>query len=159
MILNFKQQSNAVRAKAAQFGIDLDLHLPVSRLNMAQRQKVEILKLLWRNARILILDEPTSQLSPLEANDILETMHKLAASGRIVILITHHIEELRKFASVFTILRQGQVISSFPAKTVQAEELARLMIGEKDSETANVSNKNKDENININRLILKGGIS
>jgi simple sugar transport system ATP-binding protein len=122
---------------------------------MAQRQKVEILKLLWRDSRILILDEPTSQLTPFEAEEILQTMTNLAAAGRIVILITHHIEELRKFASVITVLRQGHIVANFSAKTVQAEELARLMIGEKYSEALTTAPP-KTNNTDINRLMLKG---
>jgi general nucleoside transport system ATP-binding protein len=156
MILNHKQQALAVKAKAIQYGIDLDIHLPISRLNMAQCQKVEILKLLWRDARILILDEPTSQLAPFEAEEILQTMTNLAASGRIVILITHHIEELRKFASVITVLRQGRMVANFQAKTVQAEELASLMIGEKYSEAMSVTTHTKTSNADVNRLMLKG---
>jgi len=133
LILNPKKQAATIGDKAARHGIDLDLYAPISRLNMAQRQKVEILKLLWRDARILILDEPTSQLAPFEAEEILQTMSHLANQGRIVILITHHIEELLKFASVITVLRQGRVIDNFYGSSVQAEELARLMIGELDS--------------------------
>jgi len=135
VILNPKKQAAAIGDKAAQHGIDFDLYAPISRLNMAQRQKVEILKLLWRDARILILDEPTSQLAPFEADEILQTMSRLASQGKIVILITHHIEELLKFASVITVLRRGHVIDSFAGGNVQAEELARLMIGERSIQT------------------------
>ncbi len=151
MILNRKEQAAKVREKASQYGIDLDLHLPVSRLNMAQRQKVEILKLLWRDARILILDEPTSQLAPFEAEEILQTMTGLAQSGKIVVLITHHIEELRKFASVINVLRQGRLVANFSAGNVQAEELARIMIG------ADVAIPAPDERAktDITRIMLK----
>ncbi len=130
MILRPKKQAAAIAEKAAQYGINLDLHAPVSRLNMAEKQKVEILKLLWRNARILILDEPTSHLAPLESAEILSTMARLSMSGKIVILITHHIEELLKFAKMISVLRQGKLVANFSAESVQAEELARLMIGE-----------------------------
>lgn len=152
MILNRKVQAAKVKEKAALYGIDLDLHLPVSRLNMAQRQKVEILKLLWRDARILILDEPTSQLAPFEAEDILQTMTQLAQSGKIVILITHHIEELRKFASVITVLRQGRLVANLSAETVKAEELARIMIGADVSIPVPAETSKTD----ITRLMLKG---
>ncbi len=135
VILNAKKQAAAISDKAVKHGIELDLYAPISRLNMAQRQKVEILKLLWRDARILILDEPTSQLTPFEAEEILQTMTKLSGEGKIVILITHHIEELLKFASVITLLRRGKIVNSFVAGSIQAEELARLMIGEKTIKT------------------------
>jgi ABC-type uncharacterized transport system ATPase subunit len=131
VILNHKKQADLVDQTASKYGINLDLFAPVSRLNMAQKQKVEILKLLWRDTRILVLDEPTSQLAPFEAEEILQTMDHLATSGKIVILITHHIQELLTFASIISVLRQGRLISSFAAKSVSAEELARIMIGDK----------------------------
>ncbi len=134
IILQPKKHAEVIAEKAAQYGIDLDLLAPISRLNMAQKQKVEILKLLSRDARILILDEPTSQLAPFEAEEILGTMDNLAVSGKIVILITHHIEELLRFAAVISVLRQGRLISSFTGKSVKAEELAQIMIGERFSE-------------------------
>lgn len=130
MILQSKKQSAMIAEKAAQYGIHLDLSAPISSLNMAQKQKVEILKLLWRDARILILDEPTSQLAPFEAEEILQTMNNLAASGKIVILITHHIEELLRFASTISVLRQGHLVSNFDGKSVTAAELAQIMIGD-----------------------------
>ena len=79
--LRKKVQAERVAAKAAEFGIDLDVLSPIWRLSIAERQKVEILKLLWRDARILILDEPTSQLAPFDAEDILLTMDKLSKGG------------------------------------------------------------------------------
>ncbi len=139
LILQSKRQAEMIAEKAAEYGIHIDLFAPISRLNMAQKQKVEILKLLWREARILILDEPTSQLAPFEAEEILRTMDNLAASGKIVILITHHIEELLRFASVISVLRQGRLMSNFAGKSVLAEELAQIMIGDYKATYSSVS--------------------
>lgn len=127
-VLRTREQADQVRAKAKEFGIELDLFAPVWRLNIAERQKVEILKLLWRDSKILILDEPTSQLAPFEAEDILLTMERLASEGRIIVLITHHIEEILSFSSHVTVLRKGRCIANLESKTVHAQELAKLMV-------------------------------
>ncbi len=127
-ILRTKDQADQVKAKAKEFGIELDLFTPVWRLNIAERQKVEILKLLWRDSKILILDEPTSQLAPFEAEDILLTMDRLANEGRIIVLVTHHIEEILRFSSHVTVLRKGRCIANLETKTVHAQELAKLMV-------------------------------
>lgn len=121
-------QAERVAAKAAEFGINLDVLAPVWRLSIAERQKVEILKLLWRDSEILILDEPTSQLAPFEAEDILLTMEKLSQQGRVVILISHHIEEILRFSSQISVLRKGRCVANLSSHTVDAQELARLMV-------------------------------
>jgi simple sugar transport system ATP-binding protein len=127
-VLRHRAQAERVAAKAAQFGIEIDVLSPIWRLSVAERQKVEILKLLWRNARILILDEPTSQLAPFEAEDILQTVSKLSKQGRIVILISHHIEEILRFSSHITVLRKGRCVGNLESRKVHAQELANLMV-------------------------------
>lgn len=117
-----------VAEKARQQGFHLDLFVPVSQLSIADRQKLEIFKLLWRNAKVLILDEPTSQLTPFEAEDILSIAQNLAENGRIVILITHHISEVVAFARRITVLRQGKCITTVDGKTTDSDDLARLMV-------------------------------
>lgn len=119
---------NLVQSKADELGFKIDLTCPVSHLGIADRQKLEIFKLIWRDARVLILDEPTSQLTPFEAEEVLSIARELAESGRIVILITHHINEVINFAKHVTVLRQGRCISTIEASTVTCEELAKLMI-------------------------------
>ncbi len=159
MILQPKKQAAMVAQKAAQYGIDLDLSAAVSRLNMAQKQKVEILKLLWRDARILILDEPTSQLAPFEAEDILQTMNKLSVAGKIVILITHHIQELLQFASVISVLRQGKLVATLKAKEVQAEQLAQMMIGDNEIiQSSFVAPATESKNLSLKNVSVKNSI-
>lgn len=127
-LVNPKTMGALIEAKACQFGIKLDVFKTISRLSISERQKVEILKLLWRDARILILDEPTSQLAPFEAEEILSMMDKLAKQGKIVTFISHHIDEIVRFASRVTVLRKGKCIATFDKKDVSAQELAKLMV-------------------------------
>lgn len=117
-----------VSARAQELGFQIDLSVPVSSLSIADRQKLEIFKLLWRDARVLILDEPTSQLTPFEAEDILTIARGLADSGRIVILITHHINEVMNFAKRITVLRQGKCITTVDGDALSSDELAKLMV-------------------------------
>lgn len=127
-----KELEKKVRAKASELGFEIDILCPVSNLSIAERQKLEIFKLLWRNARVLILDEPTSQLTPFEAEDILSIVQKLAERGRIVILITHHIAEVLKFATRITVLRKGKCITTTDTGSLGSDELAKLMIDAED---------------------------
>ncbi len=128
ILINKKEQTKRLRSLAAKAGMHLELDKPVDKLSMAERQKVEILKLLWRDARILILDEPTSQLPAFEAEDILLTAQELAREDKVVILISHHIDEILRFASRITVLRGGKHVTTIAANEVQAHELASLMV-------------------------------
>jgi simple sugar transport system ATP-binding protein len=127
-LLDLKKAGERVSNVAAQFGFDIDVYLPVWRLSMAERQKVELLKLLWRDARVIILDEPTSQLAPFEAEDILQTVQALARQGRIVVFISHHLDEILRFADNITVLRKGQLVANVSSMSVQADELARMLV-------------------------------
>ncbi len=129
LLLDQKKQSQRLQHLAKKIGIQLDLTKAVATLSVAERQKVEILKLLWRDANILILDEPTSQLAAFEAEDILSTAQKLARDGKIVVLISHHIEEILRFSSRITVLRNARHIATIDTGKMQANELARLMVG------------------------------
>jgi simple sugar transport system ATP-binding protein len=154
--LRKKVQAENVAAKASEFGIDLDILAPVWRLSIAERQKVEILKLLWRDARILILDEPTSQLAPFDAEDILLTMEKLSKQGRIVILISHHIEEILRFSSKISVLRKGRCVATLASHTVQAQELATLMVDKLDASPVARSNvRVQSPCLKMNNVTLK----
>jgi len=119
-----------VEKKAKSFGFDFDLDMPVWKLSISECQKLEIFKLLWKDVRILILDEPTSQLAPFEAEDILSIMSHMANNGRTVLMISHNIEEVLRFPSQVTVLRKGRCISTVNARTVSVSEVARMMIGE-----------------------------
>jgi len=127
-LLDLNRAGERVAGVAAQFGFDVDVYKPIWRLSMAERQKVELLKLLWRDARVIILDEPTSQLAPFEAEDILQTVQALARQGRIVVFISHHLDEILRFSDNITVLRKGQLVANVNTMSVQADELARMLV-------------------------------
>jgi ABC-type uncharacterized transport system ATPase subunit len=127
-----KRLERRVADMAEAFGFNFSLAAPVETLGIAERQKLEIFKLLWRDCEVLILDEPTSQLTPLEADEILTLVDGLTRSsrdsGRIVILITHHIAEVKRFAERITVLRQGQCVATKDATALTTTEIAHMMV-------------------------------
>ncbi len=127
--INRKLLKEQAEEKAKSFGFDFDLNMPVWKLSISECQKLEIFKLLWKNVRILILDEPTSQLAPFEAEDILSVMSHMTKNGRTVLMISHNIEEVLRFSSHVTVLRKGRCISTVNARTVSVSDIAHMMIG------------------------------
>jgi simple sugar transport system ATP-binding protein len=98
-------------------------------LSVGEQQRVEILKALYRGARILILDEPTSQLTPQEADDLFATLRLMAAEGRTVIFISHKLEEVMAVSHRVTVLRKGRVVGTVMTTDTNPRELARMMVG------------------------------
>ena len=114
---------------ASQCGFEIELNTPVQRLSVGERQKVEILKVLYRDAKILVLDEPTAVLTPQETEALFITVQKLVANGLSVILISHKLNEIMQVSHRVCVLRQGKL--TYQAKTADASptELAQAMIG------------------------------
>jgi ABC-type uncharacterized transport system ATPase subunit len=104
-------------------------HARVWQLSVGEQQRVEILKALYRGARILILDEPTSLLTPQEADDLFETLRRMTAEGRTIIFVSHKLDELMAVADRVTVLRAGKLIGTVNARDTDQRALARMMIG------------------------------
>ena len=112
------------------FGLATEPDRPVWQLSMGERQRVEILKALWRDARILILDEPTAVLTPAEAEELGEVLRHMADDGRSVIFISHKLHEVTGFCDEATVLRGGETVAaSLPVAETDAATLAGLMVG------------------------------
>lgn len=124
-----RQLRDTVRSLAAATGLSIDPDARISTLNVASRQRVEIIKSLIRSTRVLILDEPTSVLSPSESTELLRWLRSLAAEGRSVVLITHKLDEALSVADDITVLRNGRGVLS-GTSGVTANELVQAMLGE-----------------------------
>jgi simple sugar transport system ATP-binding protein len=111
------------------YGLDLDPSAKVSSLSVGEQQRVEIMKLLYRRAELLILDEPTAVLTPVESESLFGILRRIREEGRSVILITHRIPEVLSVADRITVLRDGKLVATMRAGGTSAEELSRLMIG------------------------------
>jgi len=114
---------------SASFGFDVDPSQQVWKLPMGQQQQVEILKLLYRNAEILILDEPTSVLTPSETQPFFDMLRRLKAAGKSILFITHKLEEVMDVADEVTVMRGGRVTATLKTDATDVGELARLMVG------------------------------
>lgn len=104
-------------------------HARIWQLSVGEQQRVEILKALYRGARVLILDEPTSQLTPQEADDLFQTLRLMAGEQRAIVFISHKLEEVMAVSSRVTVLRRGRVVGTVLTKDTNPRALARMMVG------------------------------
>ena len=131
----FRLELALARARAALQRLGRDYHLEVdpdarvADLSVGQRQRVEILKALYRGADVLILDEPTAVLTPAEADHLFRILGSLRDEGKAVVLITHKLREIRAVTDVVTVMRQGRIVATLPTTETSAEQLAELMVG------------------------------
>ena len=134
LFANAGEAGKAVVEAGRSVGLAVDPAAVVGRLSVAERQRVEILKVLALGARIVILDEPTAVLTDQEAASLLVAIRKIAAQGRAVVMITHKLREVAGHSDRVTIMRAGRtVISGAPVGTLGADDLGRLMMGEETS--------------------------
>jgi simple sugar transport system ATP-binding protein len=121
------------RAELARLGreyhLEVDPDARVADLSVGHRQRVEILKALYRGAEVLILDEPTAVLTPQEADDLFRILASLRDEGKTILLITHKLREIREATDAVTVMRQGSVVTTLPTAETTAEQLAELMVG------------------------------
>jgi ABC-type uncharacterized transport system ATPase subunit len=120
----------AVATRAAALGFALDPSRRCDTLSVAEQQQVEILKVLLSGARILILDEPSAVLTDTEAERMLKTMRSLARGGTAIVLVTHKLSEVERFADRVTVMRGGRTVASARAAELGAEDLTRLIVGQ-----------------------------
>lgn len=110
-------------------GLNIPLDATVENLSFGVRQRIEILKMLVRNVDILILDEPTTNLSPLETKELFKSLDNLKRQGKTVVFITHKIREVLEVADRVTVLRRGRVVGSLNTSQTSPVELAKMMVG------------------------------
>jgi general nucleoside transport system ATP-binding protein len=123
------EASRRIKELGERFGFEIDPDEKVGRLSVGWQQRVEILKALFRNAQILVLDEPTAVLTPQETKEIFAVLRRLAAEGHSIIFISHKLYEVLEIADRITVIRRGRVVGSrVPAETNE-EDLAQLMVG------------------------------
>ena len=127
--IDVKRAEAETKALSQAFGLDLDPRAAVGSLPVGLRQRVEILKALYRKARVLILDEPTAVLTPQETRELFVNMRALASQGHSILFITHKLREVLAAADRISVMRQGRTVSAIRNEGVTAEEIARLMVG------------------------------
>jgi simple sugar transport system ATP-binding protein len=134
--LRLERQRRGVEDLGRRVGLSVDLAAPVRQLDTGARQKVEILKALYREVRILILDEPTTLLAPQEVDGLFATVQTLAEQGLSVIFITHKIREVLRSCDRVTVMRAGSVIETLDQRSATEDRLVGLVMGERPAEPA-----------------------
>ena len=127
--IDFAAARKKVADMSAAYGLDVDPDVLVEDLGVGQRQRVEILKVLYRGARILIFDEPTAVLVPQEVDDLFNALKGLRAEGMAIIFISHKLDEVLRVADDVTVVRAGSTVAEVKSKDVTARQLAELMVG------------------------------
>src|SRR5439155_12456184 len=129
VFLDRAEARRRIQDLAGKFGFELDPDAKIESLSVGQQQRVEILKMLYRDAQILVLDEPTAVLTPSETEEIFELLRNLAKDGRSIIFISHKLQEVLEIADRVTVIRRGRVIGVRRPAATSANELAELMVG------------------------------
>ena len=132
--MSFSNLQKKVNEISDKYDLPLDLDAPINTLSAGQKQRVEIVRILLQDPELLIMDEPTSVLTPQEVESLFKTLNTLLKEGRTILYITHKLEEVINLCEEVTILRDGSVIESSKLENETAESLATKMLGKKLSE-------------------------
>jgi general nucleoside transport system ATP-binding protein len=127
--LQKKEARKKVMELSKQYGLQVDPDAIIENISVGMQQRVEILKMLYRENEILIFDEPTAVLTPQEIDELMEIMHGFAKEGKSILFITHKLNEIMAVADRCTVLRKGKYIGTVDIKDTTKEELSRMMVG------------------------------
>jgi ABC-type uncharacterized transport system ATPase subunit len=143
-MLDLRKAARRLRSLSDQHHLAIDPYAQVQHLPIGVQQRVEILKLLYRDARLLILDEPTAVLTTHEKDRLFAVLRGLRDQGRSIVIVTHKLQEILELADRVTVMRDGRVVGSVTTQQTTEQELARLMVG-------------RDVNLRANRVPVERG--
>jgi general nucleoside transport system ATP-binding protein len=129
VLLDLKSPAKRILQLSKEYGVTVDPDAYVKDLSVGEQQRVEILKTLYRNAEILVLDEPTAVLTPQEVDELFHTLRQLTAQGKSIVFITHKLREVMAVANRITVLRQGKVVGTTVPEEADEAKLASMMVG------------------------------
>jgi simple sugar transport system ATP-binding protein len=129
LALDLKSAGAQIRQLSEEFKLAVNPNEPIEHLSVGQQQRVELLKALYRHAKLLILDEPTAVLTPLEVEEFFVILRRMREQGKTVIIITHKLSEVLAISDEVTVMRDGRVVGRVQTRDTNAAELARLMVG------------------------------
>src|SRR4051794_16902534 len=129
IFLDRREASRRIRDLGRRFGFEIDPDAKVGSLSVGWQQRVEILKVLYRNAKILVLDEPTAVLTPQETEEIFGVLRRLAEQGHSIVFISHKLYEVLEIADRITVIRRGKIVGERIPSDTNEDDLAELMVG------------------------------
>src|SRR5881398_1749283 len=127
--LDLKKAAEEIRKLSDEFKLAVNPNATIETLSVGQQQRVELLKALYRHARLLILDEPTAVLTPQEVEEFFAILRRMREQGKTVVIITHKLSEVLAISDEVTVMRDGRVVGRLQTKETNATALARLMVG------------------------------
>ena len=142
MVVDLKTAAERIKEVSGKYGLNVDPYAKIQDISVGMQQRVEILKMLYRNAEVLIFDEPTSVLTPQEVQDLMSIMRNLIAEGKSIILITHKLKEIKAIADRCTVIRRGKLIGTVDVSSTTEEEMAKMMVGREVSFSVEKAPKN-----------------
>ena len=157
--IHSKELSGQIKEIADRYGLAVDPDKKVYQMSVGEQQTVEILKMLYRNADVLILDEPTAVLTPQEIKRLFEILNRMKAEGCAIVIITHKLREVMEISDKVTVLRKGESIATLETKSLDAHQLTEMMVGYAVNlkiERAEVPDENKKTVLEVKNLTLKG---
>lgn len=151
--INGKKLSKEIKEISEKYGLEISPDKKVYNMSVAEKQRLEILKVLYRGADILILDEPTAVLTPQETKRLFKIINRMKEAGCSVIIITHKLNEVMEISDKITVLRKGEFIKTVNKEDVGPKELADLMVGRSvDLSIERIETQNKKNILNVNNL-------
>jgi general nucleoside transport system ATP-binding protein len=129
LALDLNAAAQKIRSLSEEFKLAVDPNAVIENLSVGQQQRVELLKALYRNAQLLILDEPTAVLTPQEVDEFFVILRRMREQGKTIVIITHKLSEVLAISDEVTVMRDGKVVGNVLTKETNAAELARLMVG------------------------------
>ena len=127
--LDLEKVAQRVRGICEAYGFEVDPYQKIYDMSVSQKQTVEIIKVLYRGADILILDEPTAVLTPQETDKLFAVLRNMRDDGKAIVIITHKLHEVEDLSDRVAVLRHGQFIGDMPTKTTNAQEMTNMMVG------------------------------
>lgn len=157
MFLSRAKAAERAESLASKMGFQFEWERPASELSPAGAQKLEILKLLWRNSQIMILDEPTAMLSPSDSDALFESLKKLAHAGATIIVVTHRLPEVLQHCQTVAVLRMGRLVQVAPVEQTNASQLAEWIVGKSlDKDDRPMSTHRGETALEVVELTVRG---
>ena len=153
---NLKEVNNRIKEMAKKYGFNINLDKKIYEMSVSEKQTVEILKVLYRGADILILDEPTAVLTPQEIRSLFKVLSAMRDDGKSIIIITHKLNEVMEISDRVTVLRKGDHIATVNTSETSEKELTEMMVGEKiDLNINRTEPKNSKLRLSVSNLTVK----